>query len=92
MKCIQCGAETEYFKWSIMGQIKIGLCDAHKHYEPYLSFGPQLFKNTSMGVMPPATLDGERNNLKQTSESYPASTRYGIIKRSNLTRQALNNG
>ena len=54
LKCLKCGAPTRYFKWSIMGQIKMGLCDTHKHYEPYLSFGPKgIFDHASMGVEAP---------------------------------------
>ncbi len=48
--CLVCGAKTHTFKWSIMGQIKMGLCKEHADYEPYFSFGPQMFENAKMGV------------------------------------------
>jgi hypothetical protein len=49
--CFVCGAKTHRFKWSFIGQIKIGLCSSHSDCVPYFSFGPQFPENAQMGVL-----------------------------------------
>lgn len=57
LECFVCGSDTYMYKMSIMGQIKLGLCEEHKHMEPFLSFGPQFLENAIMGMYD-ATEDG----------------------------------
>jgi hypothetical protein len=49
-ECMVCKANTTTFRWSIMGQIKMPLCEQHKDYQPFLSFGPGFLENATMGV------------------------------------------
>lgn len=36
--CLECKAQAVYWKWSLMGGIRIGLCEEHKDWTMSMTF------------------------------------------------------
>lgn len=60
-QCIVCGIEPVWAKLTLMGQIWYGLCNEHQGWSVGLTWGPQMFENARMPLIPP-TLTKDRND------------------------------